>query len=78
LKPCTNSIDGGMTKQKEELKEMLAKQGTKHKYSLQGVQNTLHNIITLKKQEKIERQKVNSENVDRFNRIMEILECITP
>jgi hypothetical protein len=57
---------------------MLTKQGKEHKNMLQRLDDTLYNIITLRGQEKIEREEVNSENVDRFNRIMERLEQITP
>jgi len=37
-------------------------------------EETLHNIITSRRQEKIEREEVNSENMDSFNRIVETLE----
>jgi hypothetical protein len=78
LKSHLDSIEVGMNKQQEELMEMLTKQGIEHKDTLQRVEDTLHNIITFIRQEKIEREKVNSENVDIFNRIMERLEQITP
>jgi len=74
------SIEVDMNKRYEELTEMLTKQGIelKDKDTLQRVEGTLHNIITFKMQEKIEREKVNSENMNMFSRIIEKLEQITP
>jgi len=73
-----DSNEVGMNKQQGELIDMLTKQVTKHKYALQRVEDTLHNIITFRRKEKIETEKINSENMDRFNRIMGRLEQIAP
>jgi hypothetical protein len=70
LKVCMDSIKEGMDEQQEELKEMISKQGTEHKNTLERLNNTLHNIITEKGQEKNAREELNSEDTIKLNRII--------
>ena len=74
LKTRLNSIENGMNKQTQELLENLSNEGTENKYALQRVEDTLHNINTLRAEEKLERDDLNIEITDRFNRIMETLD----